>query len=130
MPTCRSVGSPVIAKSPMKPSHHLVRGAQIDVLGLLVGHAQEAHADALVARHVVEGEHHRRQPALHVVGPAAVQAVALHAGRELLGMPGDDVKVTVEDDRRPLGRTDGRREHRQLAERVVLDVDLAPPASP
>ena len=63
--------------------------------------------------------------ALHVVGAAAVQPVALHARLELLGMAGDDVKVTVQDDRGPVGRTDLRGQDRHLVERVVLDVDLA-----
>ena len=40
---CRSVGSPVIAKSPRQPSRISASVERsLDVLGLLVGHADEA----------------------------------------------------------------------------------------
>ena len=66
----------------------VVAGAALDVLGLLVGHDHEPHAHGGLAAEIVEGAHHGREAALHVVGAAAVQPVALDARRELLGMPG------------------------------------------
>ena len=96
-PMCRSVGSPVIAKSPRRPrADELVGRAVVDVLGLLVGHAHEAHAHARPARRSRERAHHRREAALHVVGAAADQPVALDARLELLRAAGHDVEVAVE----------------------------------
>ena len=60
-------------------AHDLVGGARVDVLGLLVGHADEADADGVLLGQVAQRAHHRREPALHVVGAAAVQPVALDA---------------------------------------------------
>ena len=75
---------------------------------------------------VAQRAHHRREPALHVVGAAPVQAVALDARRELLRLAGHDVQVAVEDQRRRRGaRADVGGQHRQLAEDAVVDVDLA-----
>ena len=49
MPMCMSVGSPVIAKSPPRPAgDDRVGGALVDLLGLLVGHADEPHAHAVL----------------------------------------------------------------------------------
>ena len=105
MPMCMSVGSPVIAKSPdVALLHQVVGAALLEVLGLLVGHAHEMHAHPLLPGQVVQGAHHRRQPALHVVGAATVEAIAVDVRRELLGAAGNDVQVPVQDDRRrPLG---------------------------
>ena len=91
-----------------------VRGAALLVrlLGLLVGHAEEVHAHAVLGGHVVEGAHHRREPALHVVGAAPVQAVAVDARREQLGARGHHVEVSVEHDRGRAGRADRGRQHR------------------
>ena len=109
MPTCRPVGSPVMAKSPTKPvAHHLVGRARVDVLGLLVRRAQEAHAHPRLGRDVVQRAHHRRERALHVIGAAADQAVALDPRLELLGAAGDDVEVAVEDDRGRVGAARSR----------------------
>ena len=74
-----------------------------DVLGLLVGDADEAHADLVLRGDVLERAHHGRQRALHVVGAAADEPVALDARRELALARGDDVEVAVEDDGRAVG---------------------------
>ena len=78
----------------------VVGRARVDVLGLLVGRAQEAHAHAVLLGEVAQRAHHRRQAALHVVGAAADQPVALDARRELLRVARHDVEVAVEDERR------------------------------
>ena len=125
-PTCRSVGSPVIAKSPREPAaDDVVDRARVDVLGLLVGHADEAHADLVLLGQVAQRAHHRGDAALHVIGAAAVQPVALDPRRELLHVARDDVEVPVEDDRRRVERSDAGGEDRQAAEDAVVDVDLA-----
>ena len=82
-PMCSSVGSPVIAKSalPSSLAHEPVGRAVLDVLGLLVGDADEAHAHGVLRGGVVDGAHHRRERALHVVGAAPDQPVALDARR-------------------------------------------------
>ena len=88
-PMCRSVGSPVIAKSPPRPcARPRVGRALVELLGLLVGHADEPHADRVLVVDVLQRAHHRRQAALHVVGAAADQPVALDPRLELLGSPG------------------------------------------
>ena len=100
-PMCRSVGSPVSAKSARRPSLTRTSVERLrDVLGLLVGDADEAHAHLVLAGDVLEGAHHGRERALHVVGAAADQPVALDARRELALARGDDVEVAVEDDGR------------------------------
>jgi hypothetical protein len=79
----------VIAKSPTYPAlHERVRRARVDLLGLLVRHADEAHAHLVLALEVLERAHHRRQAALHVVGAAADQPVALHARLNCSGRAG------------------------------------------
>ena len=93
---------------------HQVGGAALLVrlLRLLVGHAEEVDAHAVLRGHVVQGAHHRREPALHVVGAAPVQAVAVDARGEQLGARGHHVEVAVEDDRGHAGRADRGRQHR------------------
>src|SRR5437588_587190 len=71
-----------------------------------------------------DGAHHRRKTALHVVGAAADQAVAVDARLELAGPPGHDVDVAVEDDRRTVRGADRGGKDRQAAGRAVLHVDL------
>ena len=61
-----------------------VRRAVLDVLGLLVRDADEAHAHGVLRGGVVDGAHHRRERALHVVGAAPDQPVALDTRLELL----------------------------------------------
>ena len=105
-PTWRSVGSPVIAKSPVKPC--LIRnvGAAVDLLlGLLVGHDREHDAHVLLVAQLLERAHHRGQRALHVVGAAAQDAVALDPRLELLRAGRHDVQVAVQDHRRAPARS-------------------------
>ena len=64
------------------------------------GTQMNSHAHAVLLGGVVDRAHHRRERALHVVGAAADQAVALDARLELLGVAGDHVEVAVEDHRR------------------------------
>ena len=66
------------------------------LLGLLVGDAHEVHPDGVLRGQVAGGAHHRRQAALHVVGAAADQPVALDARLELVGVAGDHVEVPVQ----------------------------------
>ncbi len=103
----------------------LVGRAVLDLLGLLVGHAHEAHAHPILVAQVVQRAHHRGQAALHVVGAAALEPVALHARHELLRPCRHDVVVAVEDQRRPLPRTDLGGQRKALVELVVGDGDLA-----
>ena len=131
-PTCRPVGSPVIAKSPREAAADDVVGrARVDVLGLLVGHADEADAHRVLLGEVAQRAHHRREAALHVVGAAPVQAVALDPRRELLRAAGHDVEVPVEDHRRR-PRAARRRPRAPAARRRRCRGrrSRAPPASP
>ena len=90
-----------------------VVGAALGVLlGLLVADAEEVHAHGVLIGELADGAHDRGEPALHVVGAAADQPVAVDARRELLGAPGDHVEVAVQRDRRRALRADGRRQHR------------------
>ena len=89
MPMCRSVGSPVIAKSAGEPAgDERVRRAVLDVLALLVGDADELHANARLVGDVLQRAEHAGQRALHVVGAAADQPVALPPGDELRSKAG------------------------------------------
>jgi hypothetical protein len=92
---------------------HQVCGAALLVLllRLLVGDAEEVHSHAVLGRHVVQRAHHGREPALHVVGAAPEQAVAVHPRLEQLGARRHDVEVAVKDDRRAAGRADRGRQH-------------------
>ena len=99
-PMWRSVGSPVSAKSAAQAlGDERVGRAVVDVLGLLVGHADERHADPVLLGRLADRAHHRRERALHVVGAAADEAVALDARLELALAGGHDVEVAVEDRR-------------------------------
>ena len=99
--------------------------AVLDVLGLLVGHADEAHPHAPVAGDVVDRAHHRREAALHVVRAAADEPVAFDARLELAGVRRDDVDVPVEDHGRAVGGADLGKHHRQAAELAPRDGDVA-----
>ena len=118
-PTLRSVGSPVIANR--RAGRGDTRSSVawlVEVLGLLVGRAHEAHPRALEVAQVAQRAHDRGQAALHVVGAAADQPLALDARLELLREAGHDVDVPVQDDhagRRP--SPTWRAQHRQA---VVL----------
>src|SRR5215218_26124 len=90
----------------------VVRGAlALLLVGLLVRHADEVDLDGVLAGEPAGGGHHRREAALHVVGAAPVEAVAVDARLELLRVAGDDVDVAVQDHRRAFLRSHGRREH-------------------
>ena len=105
-----------------------VDGARVEVVGLLVGHADEAHAHLVLVGGVADGAHHRRQRALHVVGAAADQAVALDARLELALAARDDVDVAVQDDlrlARAVRRAGRRDDHRQALVGVVAHPDVA-----
>ena len=82
----------------------VVGAALLDLLGLLVGDADEVHAHALLRGQVVERAHHRREAALHVVGAAAVEAVALDARLELLRARRAPRRGARADDRRAARR--------------------------
>ena len=121
---CRSVGSPVIAKSPPSPratSESVERSSSSSDSSS--GTHDEADADAVLGGDVLERAHHRRQPALHVVGAATDQPVALDARRELLGAAGNDIQVAVPDDARGIGapRADVGDEHGKSVVVVVGD---------
>src|SRR6476661_8084013 len=96
-----------------------------DVLGLLVGDADEAHADLVLRRDVLEGAHHGRQRALHVIGAAADQPVAVDPRRELALARGNDVEMAVEDDRRPVRGARLGQDDRQAVVVDAVDLELA-----
>jgi len=104
--------------------HNVVRAAVEWLIRLLVGYADEVDPDGGLGGELPDGAHHRREAALHVVGAAADQAVAVDARLELAGPPGHDVDVAVEDDRRTVRGADRGGEDRQAAGRDVLHVDL------
>ena len=74
------------------------------LLGLLVGDDPEPDPDRVLLAHRGEGQQHRRQRPLHVVGAAAVEPVALDPRLELVRVAGDDVEVAVQDDGRRVRR--------------------------
>jgi len=119
----RLAGDREVADEPA--ADEVVARAALDVLGLLVGHAHEADPYLFLVGQVAHRAHHRGERALHVVGAAADQAVALDARDELLRAPRDDVEVAVEDERRAGLRTHRRAERVEVAELVVHDLDLA-----
>ena len=125
-PMWRSVGSPVRAKSARRPSATSASvERRVDVLGLLVGDAQQAHADAVLRGRVDGRAQQDGERALHVVGAAPDEAVALDAGRELPLARRHDVEVPVEDHRGRVARPDVGQDDRQAVERALLDRDLA-----
>ena len=96
---CMLVGSPVIAKSPPSPR---ATTASVERSSISSDSSSGTHTsrtrDAVLVGDVLERAHHRRQAALHVVGAAADQAVALHARLELLGAARHHVEMAVQDD--------------------------------
>ena len=99
--------------------------AVVDVLGLLVGDAQERHPDLVLLGRLADGAHDRRERALHVVGAAADEAVALDARLELALAGGHDVKVAVEDHGRPLAGADVGHDDREAVEVALAHLDVA-----
>jgi hypothetical protein len=109
-------------------AHECVGRALIHLLGLLVGRAEEAHADGVLLGRLAHGTHHGREAALHVVGPTPDQAVSLHARLELLRTARDHVEVPVQDHGgrpRVHGGTDVGLDHRQTLVVGVPDVHVA-----
>ena len=100
-PTCRSVGSPVIAKSPPKPPRTTSSIERVSMSSDSSSGTQTKRTRTVVLLgEVAQRAHHRGEAALHVVGAAAVEPVALDPRRELLRVAGHDVEVPVEDERR------------------------------
>ena len=128
-PICMSVGSPVIAKSPVRPrAQDCVGRALIELLGLLIGNADESDVNSLLAFDVLQRAHHRGQSALHVVGTAADQPIAIDHGLELLSPPRYNVEMSVQDHARDTGRpggTDLREQHRQPVVIMAVHLDVA-----
>ena len=78
IPTCMSVGSPVIAKSPTKPASTRRSPAAVGLLlGLLVGNDPQPHPHLVLLAQVGERQQQAGERALHVVGAAPVQALSL-----------------------------------------------------
>jgi hypothetical protein len=102
----------------------VVRPPRERLVRLLVRHADEVHAHVRLGGQVADRAHHPREPALHVVGAAADQPVAVDARLELLGAAGDHVEVAVEDDRDALGRADRGGEHRQAVVGLAAHLDV------
>jgi hypothetical protein len=102
-----------------------VGGALVELLGLLVGHTHHPHPDRVLVGEVAQRAQHRRQSALHVVGAAADQPVALDPRGELLGAPGDHVEMAVEHDagRVRIARADLGDEHRQTVVVVLAQLN-------
>ena len=73
------------------------------------GTQTKLHAHGVLRRRVVDRAHHRRERALHVVGAAADQPVALDARLELLLERGHHVEVAVQHDGRAVVRRRPRR---------------------
>ena len=85
-PICRSVGSPVIAKSPMKPlSTRWSLPRSLSSSDSSSPTMPEPHPDPVLVPHRGGGQQHRRQRPLHVVGAAPVEPVALDPRVELPG---------------------------------------------
>ena len=78
----------------------------------------------VLARDVDERAHHRREAALHVVGAAADEPVALDPRRELLVVRRDDVDVAVQDHGRADRRADRGEDDGQAVEVAHLVLDL------
>src|SRR5215216_3715366 len=78
------------------------------------------HAHAVLRGQVPEGADHRREAALHVVGAAPVEAVAVDPRLELLLTTGDYVQMPVQNDCRAAIGPDGGG---QEGPPVVLSAD-------
>ena len=106
-------------------THERVGGALLDLLGLLVRRTQKADAHGVLFGRLAHGAHHGRQPALHVVGAAADQPVALDARVELSLERRNDIEVPVQHDGRRILRPHVCHHHRQTVELAVDHRDLA-----
>src|SRR5581483_185465 len=65
--------------APKATGHNRGGRALVQLFGFFVRDAYQPHAYALLTLEVLERTHHRRNPALHVVGATTDQAVALDA---------------------------------------------------
>src|ERR1044072_7845344 len=148
-PICRSVGSPVIAKSPTKPPSTrwaLPRsacspGSSSPALPTPTPtprwapplsappRAPPAPANPQPPPHPVLLPHrrrdhqHRRQRPLHVVGAAPVETVAVDLGVELARAARHHVEVPGQDDRRRLLRPHLGPQHRQPPHLLMRSLD-------
>jgi hypothetical protein len=95
------------------------------LLGFLVRNHHEDDAHVGLVPELLDRAHHRRQPALHVVGAAPVEAVALDPRSELLCVRRHHVDVTMEGDGRAVLRTDDRCQHRKALVLELVDLDVA-----
>ena len=102
----------------------VVGAPRLRLVGLLVRDAEEVHPHRRLAGELTHREHHAGEPALHVVGAAAVEAVAVEPGLVLALEAGDHVEVTVEDDRGAALPSHGRGDHGEAVVRPVLDFDV------
>ena len=129
LPRDREVAAPALRDRP-------VGAAVVDLLGFLVGDDHQPHGHPVLTLQVLQRAHHRGQAALHVVGAAPDQAVPLDPRLELLGTPGHDIEMTVEDDtrrgwvgaraaRRPRGSADFGDQHGLAAVVMLDDLDVA-----
>ncbi len=124
---CRSVGSPVIAKSPLRPAATTSSVERASTSSDSSSGTQRKRTQhiALVGA-VLQRAHHRREAALHVVGAAPDQAVALDARHVLRLEARHDVEVAVEDHRRGVGpRPDLGGQHRQPVVGLLAHLDVA-----
>ena len=91
---CRSVGSPVIAKSPDEAAvDQMVAAALVPLLGLLVADDPEPHPHPVLLAHRRGDDQHRRDRPLHVVGAPPVEPIPLDPRLELLRMRRHHVEV-------------------------------------
>ena len=125
-PMWRSVGSPVSAKSARRPS---ATSASVERLSTSSdsssGTHRKRHPDPVLLGRLADRAHDRGERALHVVGAAADEAVALDARLELALAGGHDVEVAVEDHGRPLARADVGHDDREAVEVALATVDVA-----
>ena len=123
---CRSVGSPVIAKSPTKAGvDQLIAAPFGALLGLLVADDPEPHPHRVLVAQRRRHQHHRRDRALHVIGAAPVEPVALEPRLELVAMGGDDVDMALEHHRRRVRpAADLGLQHRQPPHGFPLGLDV------
>ena len=108
-------------------NHHPGGGLRAGRGELLVADGGDHHVAGQVAAERTCGRHHDRGEAgLHVVGPAAVEAIAVDAGPKWIGHPvdADDVHVRIQEQRAAAAAAAGARDHIRAAGLDVGDLDL------
>ena len=102
VPMWKSVGSPVIRKSPVCPCPIRTSAPFGPPCSCSSSGTMRSSTVASQPKRpqVLDGVHHRGESALHVVDAPAVELLALLAGLELPLLAGDDVDVAVEQDLR------------------------------